>query len=76
MLSVDLDLRPESVKARLCKILYSASSDGQPSCSLFKHLETPKDGMTRLEAATRVLNELTDKTEDEASTTRLVTAYV
>ena len=73
---IDLDLPPKDVKARLCKIPHSASSDGEPSGSLFEYLETPKDGVTRLEAATRVLNELTDKTEDIASTTRLVMAYV
>jgi len=73
---VDLDLPPEDVKARLYRIPHGASSDGHPSSSLFEHLETPKDGLTRLEAATRVLNELTDKTEDIASTTRLVMAYV
>lgn len=73
---IDLNLPPKDIKARLCKIPYSASSDGEPSGSLFEYLETPKDSKTRLEAATRVLNELTDKTKDIASTTRLVMAYV
>jgi hypothetical protein len=74
-LQARLDLMPSNVvEAELHR--KHREGDDETSRSLLEHLQDPGRGVTRAQAAARILDELADKTEQTAVDTALVWRYV